>query len=48
MWHAYKEVWPVLLKQLQYEDFYLERELPTSAQPYRPDFHNVLVGAAAE
>ena len=28
MWHAYREVWPVLLKQLKHEDFFLKRELP--------------------
>jgi fatty acid desaturase len=48
MWHAYKEVWPVLLKQLRYEDHYLRRELPPSARPYRGEFHKFPVGAAAE
>ena len=23
MWHAYREVWPVVLRELRYEDFYL-------------------------
>ncbi|TPE51000.1 fatty acid desaturase family protein [Amaricoccus solimangrovi] len=44
MWHAYREVWPALLRQLRYEDFYLRRELPASARPYREEFH----GLAAE
>ncbi len=48
MWHAYREVWPVLLKQLKYEDFYLRRELPATARPYREEFHSMDVGAAAE
>jgi fatty acid desaturase len=48
MWHAYKEVWPVLLKQLQYENFYLKRELPPTARPYKAEFHDMPVGAAAE
>ena len=48
MWHAYREVWPVLLKQLKYEDFYLRRELPPTARPYREEFHSMDVGAAAE
>jgi fatty acid desaturase len=39
MWHAYKEVWPVVLKQLRYEDFYLKRELPPTAKPYRAEHH---------
>jgi fatty acid desaturase len=48
MWHAYKEVWPVLLKQLRYEDHYLRRELPPTARPYREEFHNFPLSAAAE
>ena len=48
MWHAYREVWPVLLKQLRYEDHYLKRELPPTARPYRGEFHDLVVPAAAE
>ena len=48
MWHAYKEVWPVLLRQLKYEDYYLKRELPPTARPYRDEFHNFVIPAAAE
>jgi fatty acid desaturase len=48
MWHAYKEVWPVLLKQLRYEDHYLRRELPPTARPYREELHNFPLSAAAE
>jgi fatty acid desaturase len=48
IWHAYREVWPVLLKQLRYEDFYLRRELPPTARPYREEFHNFALPAAAE
>ncbi len=36
---AYREVWPVLKKQLRYEDDYLKRTLPESAKPYAPAFH---------
>jgi fatty acid desaturase len=46
MWHAYKEVWPVLKKQLRYEEFYLRRELPATARPYREEFHNLTISAA--
>jgi hypothetical protein len=46
MWHAYREVWPVLRKQLKYEDFYLKRDLPPTARPYREEFHNIVVQAA--
>jgi len=48
MWHAYREVWPVVKKQLGYEDYFLKRELPPTARPYRGEFHDVGVSAAAE
>ncbi|TIX40818.1 MAG: fatty acid desaturase, partial [Mesorhizobium sp.] len=48
MWHAYREVWPVLLRQLKYEDYFLKRELPLTARPYRGEFHEVNMSAAAE
>jgi fatty acid desaturase len=41
MWHAYKEAWPVILRQLRYENFYLKRELPPTAKPYRAELHNL-------
>ncbi|MDX8519256.1 fatty acid desaturase family protein [Mesorhizobium dulcispinae] len=47
MWHAYREVWPVLLRQLKYEDYYLKRELPPTAKPYRGEFHELDITAAA-
>ncbi len=46
MWHAYREVWPVVLRQLRYEDHYLRRELPPGARPYREEFHDVATAAA--
>ena len=48
MWHAYKEVWPVVLRQLKYEDYFLTRELPPTAKPYREEFHDVKLAPAAE
>ncbi len=36
---GYREMWPVLLRQLKYEDDFLVRELPDTAQPYRGEFH---------
>jgi fatty acid desaturase len=35
MWQGYREMVPVLLRQLKYEDYFLRRELPPSARPYR-------------
>jgi len=40
IWQAYREIWPVLLRQLKYENVFLKRELPTTAQPYRAEFHD--------
>ncbi|CAN7280554.1 fatty acid desaturase family protein [Rhizobium sp. LjRoot254] len=48
IWHAYKEAWPVVKRQLRYEDYYLKRELPPTARPYKAEFHDMPVGAAAE
>jgi fatty acid desaturase len=48
MWQAYREVWPILLKQLKYEDFYLRRELPPAAKPYKADLHDLVVPVPAE
>jgi len=38
----------VLLKQLRYEDFFLKRQLPPTAQPYRGEFHDLAISTAAE
>jgi fatty acid desaturase len=35
MWDGYREMVPVLLRQLKYEDYFLKRELPPTAKPYR-------------
>jgi fatty acid desaturase len=44
IWQAYREVIPVLRRQLADEEFYLTRALPDTAKPYRPALH----GQAAE
>ena len=36
---AYREMWPALVRQLRYEDYFLVRELPKTAKPYRDEFH---------
>ncbi|MDB5665270.1 fatty acid desaturase family protein [Cypionkella sp.] len=43
---AFKEMWPALRKQLAHEDYFLKRDLPASAKPYREDFHLAALGAA--
>jgi fatty acid desaturase len=46
MWAAYREVLPVLWRQLRHEDAFLRRDLPPTARPYRPEFHaDVSAGA---
>ena len=43
---AYREVLPVLKRQLAYEDFFLKRDLPPTAKPYKEKFHATALGAA--
>ena len=45
MWHAYREMIPAFLRQLRNEDYFLKRELPATAKPYREEFHDVLSAA---
>jgi fatty acid desaturase len=47
---GYREMVPVFLRQLRNEDYFLKRELPPTAKPYREEFHNDndAVAAAAE
>jgi fatty acid desaturase len=35
IWHAYREMIPVLIRQLRNEEYFLKRELPPTARPYR-------------
>jgi fatty acid desaturase len=44
---GYREMIPAFLRQLRYEDYYLRRELPPSARPYREDLHRIDIGGAA-
>jgi fatty acid desaturase len=48
MWAAWREVLPVLKRQLRYEDVFLRRDLPPTARPYREDFHQGVLGVPAE
>ncbi len=45
---GYRQMWPALRRQLAYEDYYLRRDLPPTARPYREDFHQRALGAVAE
>ena len=44
---AFREMWPALRRQLRDEEFFLRRELPPSARPYREDFHRGALGEVA-
>ncbi|MEK1853604.1 MAG: fatty acid desaturase family protein [Phyllobacterium sp.] len=46
--HAYREMIPAFLRQLRNEDYFLKRELPPTAKPYREELHSEPVAAAAE
>ena len=45
-WHGYREMIPAFLRQLRNEDYFLKRELPPTAKPYREEFHDLAVQAA--
>lgn len=41
IWDGYREMIPAFLRQLRYEDYYVRRELPLTAKPYREDLHEI-------
>ena len=43
---AYRQMLPVLRRQLTYHDAFLKRELPATARPYRIDLHESALGNA--
>jgi len=45
---GFAEMWPALRRQLANEDYFIHRDLPPTAQPYRTDFHAAALGSAAE
>jgi fatty acid desaturase len=38
---GYREMVPAFLRQLRYEDYFLKRELPPTARPYRAEFLDI-------
>jgi fatty acid desaturase len=38
---GYREMWPAVKRQLRYEDYFLKRELPPTAKPYKAEFHEL-------
>lgn len=45
---GYREMFPAFLRQLRNEDYFLKRELPPTARPYREEFHPEPAPVAAE
>lgn len=39
--HGYREMIPAFIRQLRNEDYYVRRELPPTAKPYREDLHEI-------
>jgi fatty acid desaturase len=48
IWAAYKEMIPAFIRQLRNEDYFLKRELPPTAKPYRPELHGEVAAVPAE
>ena len=45
---GYREMIPAFLRQLRNEDYFLKRNLPSTARPYREEFHQDILVPAAE
>lgn len=44
---GYREMIPAFLRQLRNEDFFIERQLPSTARPYRAELHELTAAASA-
>ena len=40
LWEAYAEIIPTLLRQVKDPTYFVKRQLPPSARPYRPELHD--------
>lgn len=43
---GYREMIPAFLRQLRNEDYFLKRDLPPTAKPYRAEFHDLAITPA--
>ena len=43
---AYREIIPALLRQRKDPEYFVKRELPPSARPFRPELHGAVIAAA--
>jgi fatty acid desaturase len=48
IWHAYREMVPAILRQRREPGYYLRRDLPPTARPYREELHDHVPSRAAE
>ena len=48
MWHAYREMFGALIRMRHEPGYYLQRELPPTAQAYREDLHGADAVPAAQ
>ncbi len=46
IWACYRQMLPIWLRQMRGEDVFLDRALPATAKPYRPDLHGQMAVAA--
>lgn len=46
IWAGYREMLPAFVRQLRNEDYFVKRELPPTARPYREEFHRETALAA--
>jgi fatty acid desaturase len=40
---AFREILPALRRQMRDPEYYVHRELPATARPFRPELHDVVV-----
>ena len=41
---GFVEMWPALARQIRNQDYFIRRDLPATAKPYREDFHATALG----
>ncbi|MDO8358435.1 MAG: fatty acid desaturase, partial [Devosia sp.] len=45
---GFREMVPAFLRQLRYEDYFVRRELPPTAKPYREELHRLDLGGSPQ
>jgi len=46
IWHGYREMIPAILRQTRDPNYFVRRQLPPTARPYREDLHEAALGLA--